>query len=251
MTNTLYQNIQTLGNKMATNLTTMGVPSTFNEGGLTLADKILEIEKFNNGLLLSADKNIGQNTDTIHLTAMLIQNSTFKIGVPLIIEDKVNTTPIYTKTYSNADIASPDLIDESIGCSRWFLMFDEYTGSGDAPFAQVRNSHGDYFRVTPTSTGFEITANCSLDVGHYSATLTGTILYYCNGVIFTDTTDSSIITDYTVTDFEIDTLHYLEGGVDFYRIYGGGITDDSGVVTGVYKCTGAGKKEFVARLGSA
>jgi len=74
MTNTLYQNIQTLGNRMAENLTTMGVESTFNEGGLTLANKILQINKFNDGILLTAEKDIIQTSNTDRLIAVHLQD---------------------------------------------------------------------------------------------------------------------------------------------------------------------------------
>ena len=41
--NTLNGSLQALGEKMASNLTTMGVPSTYDEGLNTLADKILQV----------------------------------------------------------------------------------------------------------------------------------------------------------------------------------------------------------------
>ena len=73
MTNNLYQNIQALGNRMVTNLNAMGVSAEFADGGLTLADKILEINN-NDRIILSADKSIAQTSNSILLTALLIKN---------------------------------------------------------------------------------------------------------------------------------------------------------------------------------
>lgn len=69
-----FQKIQTLGNKIATNLQTMGVSASFNDGGLTLADKILRIQHFHDGLRLYANKYTAQTGDTVNLYALLLND---------------------------------------------------------------------------------------------------------------------------------------------------------------------------------
>ena len=82
---THYQKIQALGERMASNLETMGVSASFSDGGLTLADKILQIQHFTDGLLLFADKKIEQagttqSPNTITLSALLIEDGKAKSG---------------------------------------------------------------------------------------------------------------------------------------------------------------------------
>ena len=139
MTNSLYQNIQALGNRMVSNLTAKGVSAQFSDGGLTLADKILDINDFNDGVFLASDKKIAQSSNTVHLSAMVVDDGMFKVGEPVIIEDKVNTTPIYTKTKNNENPLSPDTLNDSIGSGRWALVFGTYSGSGTAPIVYFKN----------------------------------------------------------------------------------------------------------------
>ncbi len=252
MTNSLYQNIQALGNRMVSNLTAKGVSAQFSDGGLTLADKILDINQFNDGVFLASDKKIGQSSNTVHLSAMVVDDGMFKVGEPVIIEDKVNTTPIYTKTKNNENPLAPDELNDSIGSGRWALVFGTYSGSGTAPKVYFKNVDDEWFSVTKTSTGFTIDSNLIPESGSgwIGGDLTGTILYYCDGRIFTDTGDSisQFYGGYGHRDY--DTVQYLEGTISLYKIYGGGITDDSGAVPGIYTCSGAGLKEIVAKSGS-
>jgi len=249
---THYQKIQALGNRMVTNLAAKGVSAQFSDGGLTLADKILEINQFNDGVFLASDKKIAQSSNTVHLSAMVVDEGMFKVGEPVIIEDKVNTTPIYTKTKINEDPTLPDTLNDNIGSGRWALTFGSYSGSADAPFILVRTSEYDELTISKTSTGFDIESNISYEgsTDYLEGSLTGSILYYCEGELFTDTGDSLIEEWFNVNDFNMSIAQYVEGSVSLYRIYGGGITGDSGAVSGIYTCSGAGKKEIVAKSGS-
>jgi len=249
---THYQKIQALGNRMVTNLAAKGVSAQFSDGGLTLADKILEINQFNDGVFLASDKKIAQSSNTVHLSAMVVDEGMFKVGEPVIIEDMVNTTPIYTKTKINEDPTLPDTLNDNIGSGRWALTFGSYSGSADAPFILVRTSEYDELTISKTSTGFDIESNISYEgsTDYLEGSLTGSILYYCEGELFTDTGDSLIEEWFNVNDFNMSIAQYVEGSVSLYRIYGGGITGDSGAVSGIYTCSGAGKKEIVAKSGS-
>ena len=237
---------------MVTNLAAKGVSAQFSDGGLTLADKILEINQFNDGVFLASDKKIAQSSNTVHLSAMVVDEGMFKVGEPVIIEDKVNTTPIYTKTKINEDPTLPDTLNDNIGSGRWALTFGSYSGSADAPFILVRTSEYDELTISKTSTGFDIESNISYEgsTDYLEGSLTGSILYYCEGELFTDTGDSLIEEWFNVNDFNMSIAQYVEGSVSLYRIYGGGITGDSGAVSGIYTCSGAGKKEIVAKSGS-
>lgn len=77
-TNTLNGALRELGETMADNLTTMGVPSTYDEGLTTLAGKILEIAPSPtpsfDGISLTGDKSILSAADSeyVTLTAQLL-----------------------------------------------------------------------------------------------------------------------------------------------------------------------------------
>ena len=89
---THYQKIQALGNKMVSNLESMGVSANFNDGGMTLADKILEIQHFDNGLKLYADKNIGKIGDEINLYALVLKDNIAQSGKTILFKGLVNST---------------------------------------------------------------------------------------------------------------------------------------------------------------
>ena len=72
---THYQKILALGTKMAENLTTMGVPSQFSEGGLTLADKILEIRSMSDGIFLFGRDDIIQTGGTARFSGVCLDDS--------------------------------------------------------------------------------------------------------------------------------------------------------------------------------
>ena len=71
---TYYEKIYQFGQKLADNLTSMGVDASFEDGGLTLASKISNVNKFKQGVLLTTDKLIGQIGDTINLTTLYLEN---------------------------------------------------------------------------------------------------------------------------------------------------------------------------------
>lgn len=240
---THYEKIQALGNRMVTNLAAKGVSSQFSDGGLTLADKILDINQFNDGVFLTANKNIGQPSDVINFSAMVIKDGMFQVGKPVSIEDKVNTTPIYTKTRTGES----QMTGFDIGSYSWKLVFGTYTGDENAPYVWVGDANATDKTITKTSTGFAITDDSTLNVN-----LTGSELYFYNTVFWTDTGAYYDMLNYdpnfTPTGRYMNTIIWVEGTVSFYKIYGGGVTGNDGVVTGTYTCTGAGKKEIVAKV---
>lgn len=92
---THYEKIQALGNRMASNLETMGVSASFSDGGLTLADKILEIQRgFTDGLLLYADKDIIQTGDTVNLYALLLEDGKAVSGETIFFDGILTPTRV-------------------------------------------------------------------------------------------------------------------------------------------------------------
>lgn len=73
---THIDNIIALGNKIVDNLNTMGVSASFNDGALTLADKILDIQTadYSNILLLYADAKIISKDEALELYALYLQD---------------------------------------------------------------------------------------------------------------------------------------------------------------------------------
>ena len=112
---THYQKIQALGNKMVSNLESMGVSANFNDGGMTLADKILEIQHFDNGLKLYADKNIGQIGDEINLYALVLKDNIAQSGKTILFKGLVNSTGTTKTVTGNNGIANVTYTCSGVG----------------------------------------------------------------------------------------------------------------------------------------
>ena len=95
---THYEKIQALGNRMASNLETMGVSASFGDGGLTLADKILQIQHFTDGLLLWADKDIIQIDDTVNVYALLLDERKAVSGETILFNGLETTQTLVANT---------------------------------------------------------------------------------------------------------------------------------------------------------
>lgn len=95
---THYEKIQALGNRMASNLETMGVSASFGDGGLTLADKILEIQHFTDGLLLWADKDIIQTGDIVNFCALLLEDKKAVSGETILFRGLETTQTLVANT---------------------------------------------------------------------------------------------------------------------------------------------------------
>lgn len=95
---THYEKIQALGNRMASNLETMGVSASFGDGGLTLADKILQIQHFTDGLLLWADKDIIQTGDTVNVYALLLDERKAVSGETILFNGLETTQTLVVNT---------------------------------------------------------------------------------------------------------------------------------------------------------
>ena len=105
---THFEKIQALGNKMVSNLQSMGVSASFNDGGLTLADKILDIQHFDNGILVYSDMAIAQSGDSVNLYALVLdggvgvanQTVTFKVDGVSIGTATTGSDGVAVKVYS-------------------------------------------------------------------------------------------------------------------------------------------------------
>ena len=73
-TTTLNGALSELGKTMASNLNDMDVEADVSDGLTTLADKILEVQHFTDGLLLVADNNYATTDETVNITAIVMQD---------------------------------------------------------------------------------------------------------------------------------------------------------------------------------
>lgn len=232
----LYQNIQTLGNKMAANLTTMGVESSFSEGGLTLADKILDINYFKDGVILSGDKTIEQSGNVVSLTAMVLVDGVFQIGKTILFEG----VPASTTTVTG-DV-SP--LAQDLGGNYWTISS---TTGGEVYFG----TSSFWIGFTKTSTGWEVTRS-----GYTPAkTISGDKLTYIGGGIVINengnTLDLSTLTNSSaegIASWHPYTLYGYYYGTTKIDVLATAVTNSDGIATADYTCTGAGKKTFRARV---
>ena len=231
---THYQKIQALGNRMAENLTIMGVPSQFDEGGLTLADKILQIQHFTNGVLLFADKLIEQSSNTIKFTALVLKDGVAQAG----------KTVHFKGLYSNKITITHDSSNVDLGENGWIITLT-----------------GGRVRIGGIATGINIVKRSSgyyIGINSESSTpnLTGDYVYYDGSTkTLYSNNDSLDISNWTGVD-SIDFTNLYDtsetwgtvGGVVELPLYA--TTDSAGVATVTYTCSGAGKIPVVARCGS-
>ena len=233
---THYQKIQALGNKMVSNLESMGVSANFNDGGMTLADKILEIQHFDNGLKLYADKNIGQIGDKINLYALVLKDNIAQSGKTILFKGLVNSTGT-TKTFNANSIniigdkyeitSFPNL---SIG-SKVYLDKDHkiwlvHMGGDYGTVLQFLNQTEKGVNGTGTLTKIVVENN--------------TLTYWVNGYVETiDFKNNGYDRDLSVITTENNTLTITD-----YSVYG--VTGNNGIANVTYTCSGVGDKNIQA-----
>ena len=225
---THYQKIQALGNRMAENLTIMGVPSQFDEGGLTLADKILEISSgITTGLLLYGDKKVAQSGDTVNLSMMVLEDGEFKPNTNVILHET-----ILDKTYS-----AYSSISKSIG-DNWVI---------EGPFENIISS-SDTSGTTITAWG-----NGKLTVSVGGATVyhdseAGSIskISYINKIL----SYNNKTVDLTEYNASFNVLSNVKAGRIIVKTAYVLTTDTHGLATHAYTCSGSGLREFYATSGT-
>ena len=234
---THYQKIQALGNKMVSNLESMGVSANFNDGGMTLADKILEIQHFDNGLKLYADKNIGQIGDKINLYALVLKDNIAQSGKTILFKGLVNSTGT-TKTFNANSIniigdkyeitSFPNL---SIG-SKVYLDKDHkiwlvHMGGDYGTVLQFLNQTEKDVNGTGALTKIVVENN--------------TLTYWVNGIYGAtiDFKNNGYDRDLSVITTENNTLTITD-----YSVYG--VTGNNGIANVTYTCSGVGDKNIQA-----
>ena len=224
---THYQKIQALGNRMAENLTIMGVPSQFDEGGLTLADKILEIrDRFTSGILLYADKKIAQTGDTVKLYSLFLKDEIPQSGKTIrFIGDGLSTT--VTK----------------------------------GEFEKIDGNHF-YFNSPPSGSTFTLGRNNCIIFDHNSFTVLKDMVdtnYYTNGGVIRIKDKTVYYTDNNGVSQALDTglsylneVRFVNNITPSFTIlgYAEAVTGDDGVACVQYSCTGSGLREFYATSGT-
>ena len=120
-TTTLNGALRELGETMAANLTTQGVPSTYDEGLTTLAGKILDIQGGGGTrtLTLTADKSILSyyDSDTATLSATLLEDGEpvtgetveFWSGSVSLGTSQTNSQGVAEKVYSSSGVGDVEL----------------------------------------------------------------------------------------------------------------------------------------------
>ena len=231
---THYQKIQALGNRMASNLETMGVSASFNDGGLTLADKILEINKFITGVLLSVDKPIEQSSNTINFTALVLKEGVAEAG------KKVHFKGVYTNEITISSSSS----NVDLGENGWIITL---TG-GTAKIGTLSK----LLHITKTSSGY----NVGVQSAGTTTNLQGSYVYYdgsskilYSDVAYLDLSNASGIDQVDFTNlYSADSTFGTIGGVVRLPLYA--TTNSYGVATATYTCEGAGELTVQALCGS-
>lgn len=219
---THYQKIQALGERMASNLETMGVSASFSDGGLTLADKILQIQRFNSGLMVYADKDIAQSGNTVNISALLMKNGKAVSGERVILKG----------LNSEVTVGSTDV---SINTDYMITLNTEATFS-------IRDSNNVYVIFMYYNNSWQI------KIGSGSFTPIG------DGVVFIESGavkyyDSNNVLQ-TVSDFTGAVMNSSNGANNTAYPIWVGTTGSDGVVSKSYTCSGAGLLNITAESGT-
>lgn len=237
---THYQKIQALGNKMVSNLESMGVSANFNDGGMTLADKILEIQHFDNGLKLYADKNIGQIGDKINLYALVLKDNIAQSGKTILFKGLVNSTGT-TKTFNVNSIniigdkyeitSFPNL---SIGSKVYLDKDHKIWLVHPSPMAGYYGTVLQFLNQTEKDVN-ETGALTKIVVEN------NTLTYWVNGIYGAtiDFKNNGYDRDLSVITTENNTLTITD-----YSVYG--VTGNNGIANVTYTCSGVGDKNIQA-----
>ena len=209
---------------MASNLETMGVSASFNDGGLTLADKILQIQRFNDGIILYGDKIIAQSADTVNLYALILDDKIPQSG---------ETVRFYADKILVTDTASPgdSLYDDYYVTSEKTGSSWDYIGSGSTGFIQFNSEKINTYH-----------SSWSGEVSH-----NGDKIHIKDGVLtYHDTSDVEQTIDVSAID---TTQAYTTAAFTVYYYWVEATTGSNGVANYQYTCTGAGKINFSAKSG--
>lgn len=217
---THYEKIQALGNRMASNLETMGVSASFSDGGLTLADKILQIQHFTDGLLLWGDKDIIQTGDTVNFCALLLDDKKGVSGETIVFYDS-NSVPI---SYDTSGIHT---INKNLGKS--FMVHYE----GDTELQFYDESNTGYSLVYKANKSLEITSSGSSQITWNNVEWVKMV----NGVL-SDNNGNSFDLSSLVTN--VILMHLVGTGSVYFDVVGVGVTDSNGVATVSYTGKGTG-----------
>lgn len=217
---THYQKIQALGNKMVSNLESMGVSANFNDGGMTLADKILEIQHFSNGIKLYTDDNTGNIGDEINLYALALENGVFQ-------PNKIVSFPSEStsKTYP-----AQAQVNESLGTAWKIKVNNGHVEIGSGANKLEIMSYG-YVSITINSTNFV-----------YSGNFGNEIIYY-DGMLYNNNGNTIDVSSYTGINFAKLYQVYANTSITFTPI---AITDLNGIASYTYTCTSGGNKNITA-----
>ena len=217
-----YQSRKSL---FAEKLITKGVEASATDGLTTLINKIDDIQSFTEGLLLYADKKIGQSEDTVNLYALLL-------------EDNVAVSGEKVKIYS-------DIYLRSETCPSTDSLYDDYyassSKSGGAQYDFIGSNNDTHIRYNSTTINIFYGDHWSSDfryTGEFH--IKDGVLTYKDSQEVSHTVDVSMV-DTTKVPSNPITVHYKWVEVT---------TDSDGVASYEYDCTGSGLREFYAAYGS-
>ena len=178
-TTTLNGALRQLGETMAANLTTQGVPSTYDEGLTTLAGKILDIQGGGGTrtLTLTADKSILSyyDGDEAILSATLLEDGVAVSGATVEFFNgstsmgtaQTDSTGVATKTYTSTgagDVSLKAEADNGMLVSETYIIqdmfkYDDATSDKSNKFSFISNPNSssishqtDYYQVNYTKT---------------------------------------------------------------------------------------------------
>lgn len=225
----LISTYQACKSLLAQHLTSKNETANANEGLTTLIDKVADIQYFDDGIFLCADKQIAESGDTVNFTTLYLEDGKTVSGKKIIFDGLpsryITTTPEDTSITMTGDykIILPDSQDNqqwvSIGSTNKVIIFGYYLGR-DSYYMEV-----DEFPVW-------ITGN--------SVRVEGSSIYYLDEDGEDAVLDAS---DYDTTEV---LAPFQVGGVILEDIFSD-ITDSYGVATVSYTGVGAGKLNVQAK----
>lgn len=227
-TNTLNGALRELGETMAENLTTQGVPSTYDEGLTTLAGKILDIHGGGGtvaDITLTSDKDVlsAYDHDVAELTVTLIDEDEEVVeitGATVIFtiyeSDMETVVDTMTETTTNG-VATADYSATGIGDiivkAECMSLIQTYSIS-DYWYYDSQTVNKNRYTVS--------TGSASLTYGSNGLTVTGTAINTsteCMVLNNTITLPTNYIAEFTITDYNYT-------GTLLNKMYGGVIIDN-------------------------
>lgn len=232
---THYEKIQALGNRMASNLETMGVSASFSDGGLTLADKILQIQHFTDGLLLWADKDIIQTGDTVNFCALLLDDGKAVSGETIFFYDSNN--PPITRSSTQTHTLNVEL------GSSFKLIYQSSSTYGES----IKLSNEDdslLIQYSGYDNNIYISINGGIPVTAFSCE---GFLKLENGVLSDDGGHTYNLSSYNL-NFKLKEMQTVGNNCSVYiNPIGSAVTDANGVASVTYTGVGAGNLNVQAK----